>query len=208
MKIIAGIAAIAALSGCNSLNQALAERHETIEMYHIYDIRTAADNKTIAKAIADGIAQNTNSVNTVTPLQIGRPVPTEPGRFTLEDPVKGIRIPGVAMPKVAVCSDAVWTAQANRNTGNASALSLQFCLFKYREGYHLDVYATFRKASGVSQLPAALAEKLVGSAEQWVTKTIVDTVREIGRVPGTAVRYVEGQPELADLPLIDKVGQK
>jgi hypothetical protein len=206
--ITTAIAAAAALTGCNSLNQSLANRLETVEMYHIYDIQTTADTKALAKAIANGIAQNTNAVTSAMPLQLGKPVPAEAGRFTLEDPIKGMRIPGVMMPKVAVCHDAVWTAQANRTSPGSSALTLQFCLFKYKNGYNLDLYATFQKASGVSQLPNALAEKLVGTAEQWVNKTILDTVREVGRMPATKVTYLEGQPELTDLPAVDRIGQK
>lgn len=201
-------AAAAALTGCNSLNQTLANRHETVEMYHIYDIKTPADTKTLAKAVANGIAQNTNSVNSAMPLQLGKAVPAEAGRFTLEDPLKGARFPGMVMPKVAVCNDAVWTANANRTATGSSALTLQFCLFKYQGGYHLNLYATFQKASGAAQLPNVLAEKLVGSAEQWVNKTILDTVREVGRMPGTKVEHLEGQPDITDLPALDKIGQK
>ena len=202
------VAVATALAGCNALNEQMTSRVESVEMYHIYDIKTPADTQTLAKAIANGIAQNTNSVHTALPLQLGKTVPTEPGRFELKDPFNGNRFPGLPQTKVPVCSDAVWTADAKRTTAGSSDLTLYYCLYKYKTGYSLDLYATFVKASGVQQLANSLAEKMVGTAESWVNKTIVDTVREIERVPGTRVKHMEGQPELTDLPPSDKLGQK
>lgn len=206
--VLTAIAAAAVLSGCNAVNAQLANRTETIEMYHIYEIHTSADTATIAKAASNGIAQNTNSVRTALPLQLGKVVSATPARFTLEDPYANMRVPGMGPTKVAVCNDAVWTAVAKRTTPGASDLTLYYCLYKYRAGYNLDLYATFQKLSGVNQLPNALAEQLVGSAESWVNKTIVDTVREIERLPGTRVVHLEGQPDLGDLPSVDAVGRK
>ena len=202
------IAAASVLTGCNALNTQLANRTESVEMYHIYDIRTAADTSTIAKAASNGIAQNTNSVRTALPLQLGKTIPVEPARFKLEDPYSAMKVPGLLPTKVAVCNDAVWTAIAKRSTPGSSELTLYYCLYRYRAGYNLDLYATFQKSSGVNQLPNALAEQLVGTAESWVNKTIVDTVREIERVPGTRVVHLEGQPEIAELPAVDSVGRK
>lgn len=206
--VLTAIVTAAVLSGCNAVNAQLANRSETVEMYHIYDIHTAADTATLAKAASNGIAQNTNSVRTALPLQLGKSVPVTPARFTLEDPYANMRIPGMGPTKVAVCNDAVWTAVAKRTTPGASDLTLYYCLYKYRAGYNLDLYATFQKSSGVNQLPNALAEQLVGSAESWVNKTIVDTVREIERVPGTRVVHLEGQPEISELPAVDNLGRK
>lgn len=205
--ILTTVAVAVSLSGCNAVNAQLANRIETVEMYHIYDIRTAADTATLAKAASNGIAQNTNSVRTALPLQLGKTVAVTPARFTLEDPYANMRIPGMGPTKVAVCNDAVWTAVAKRTTPGASDLTLYYCLYKYRAGYNLDLYATFQKSSGVNQLPNALAEQLVGSGESWVNKTIVDTVREIERVPGTRVVHLEGQPELGSLPSVDAGGR-
>jgi hypothetical protein len=207
-SVLTAVATAAALSGCNAVNAQLANRTETVEMYHIYDIHTGADTATLAKAASNGIAQNTNSVRTALPLQLGKTVPATPARFTLEDPYASMRVPGMGPTKVAVCNDAVWTAVAKRTTPGSSDLTLYYCLYKYRAGYNLDLYATFQKSSGVNQLPNALAEQLVGSAESWVNKTIVDTVREIERVPGTRVVHLEGQPEISELPAVDNLSRK
>lgn len=84
-KIMAVALVTAALSGCNTVNQSLANRQEVVEIYHIFDFKTQADVATVSRAAANGLAQNTNSVQSSTPLQIGNSVPAEPGKFTLVD---------------------------------------------------------------------------------------------------------------------------
>ncbi len=214
---------IAALTGCGTGNSYLANRHTTVEMYHIFDIKTTAATSVVTKAAADGLTRNTNDLNQVTPLQMGKTVPVEPGRFVIDD--IGARLAGsnsgmgammqmAAMQnggvsiKAARCDDAVWTSRAQRSIAGSSNLTLYSCLYKYQAGYRLNTYAVFKKTEGgVYQVSRNIASTLVGTPEQWVNKTILDTVRAIENATGAKAVRLEGQPELNDLPSGALVGR-
>lgn len=213
-KVIALVAAAATLAGCASGNAYLANRNTTVEMYHIFDVKTSADTATVSKAAANGLAQNTNQVNQASPLQLGKTIPATPGRFTIED--MSARLAGTGMGnmlhlasiqnggatiKTANCQDAVWTSRAERTIAGSSNLTLYSCLYKYKAGYHLNTYAVFQKTEGgLTQISRDIASSLVGTPEQWVNKTITDTVRAIESATGAKVAHLEGQPSLDDLP--------
>lgn len=216
-KDIVTLCAVAiALSGCASSNSYLAKRTSTVEMYHIFDIKTTAATADVIKAAADGLAQNTNDIQQTTPLQMGKTVPEEPGRFVLDDvgaklasqnsglgammQMAAAQNGGMTM-KAARCDGAVWTSRAQRTISGSSNLNLYSCLYKYKAGYQLDTYAVFNKVEGgVYQISRDIANSLVGTPEQWVNKTIVDTVQSIEKVTGARVVHLEGQPELSGMP--------
>lgn len=120
------MAAVALLSGCNTANQSLANRQEVGEIYHIVDFKTQADVAKVSRAAAaNDLAQNTNIVQSSAPLQIGKAVPAEPGKFTLVS-LASILGGGGGMGammqiaaaqngssgiKVAKCDGAVWTSK-------------------------------------------------------------------------------------------------
>lgn len=214
------VAGVAVLSGCSSFNELAADRLETVEIYHIFDFKTSADIATVSRAAAGGLAQNTNSVQSSSPLQLGKPTPAVAGRFTLTDMSAAIggnagafmqmaaAQNGGAMTKIANCDGAVWTSKAVRHLAGSSNLTLYSCLYRYKAGYNLDMYAVFQKKSGgVGGVFQKGADALVGDAESWVSKTIVDTVRSIEGASGAKAVHVEGQPELGPLPAIDKLGR-
>lgn len=217
MKSLAFIVpALVVLSGCATGNSYMANRSSTIEMYHIFDIKTKAGTDAVIKAAVDGLAQNTSDIQQVTPLQMGKLVPVEPGRFAIEDvgaklagsnPGLGGMIQmasiqnGGAVLKAAKCDDAVWTSRAQRSVAGSSALTLYSCLYKYQLGYRLDTYAVFNKTEGgLYQVSRDIAKSLVGSPEQWVNKTILDTVHAIENATGAKAVRLEGQPDLMELP--------
>jgi hypothetical protein len=218
--ILTAVAGVALLTGCNAVNQSLANRQEVVEIYHIFDFKTQADVATVARAAANGLAQNTNSVQSSTPLQLGNTVPAEPGKFVLVDmasamgggmgammQIAAAQNGGSAM-KVAKCDGAVWTSKAVRNISGSSNLTLYSCLYRYRAGYNLDMYAVFSKTSGgLNGIFQSGADALVGTPEAWVNKTIVDTVRTIESAAGARGVHVEGQPELGSLPAVDKLSR-
>ena len=210
------IPVIVALTGCAAGNSYLANRTTTIEMYHIFDIKTNASTSVVANAAADGLTQNTSDLSQVLPLQMGKVVPVEPGRFTIEDvgaklansntglgammQMAAMQGGGVSI-KAAKCGDAVWTSRAQRSIAGSSDLTLYSCLYKYQAGYRLDTYAVFKKTEGgIYQISRDVANSLVGTPEQWVNKTILDTVHAIEKATGAKVVRLEGQPELTDLP--------
>jgi hypothetical protein len=204
-----------ATAGCGNLNSALAERYETVEMYHVFDVKTKASPDTIIKATADGLARNTNSVVHNRPLQIGAKIPAEPGRFQLVDPGEALKNTGMgamlAMSgntplRAAKCEGAIWNSKANRDITGSDHLTLYTCIYRYKDGYHLDMFAVFRKSSGgLTQIAREAAQAMVGTPEQWTNKTIVDTIRSVEVATASKVVRLEGQPELGELPKVDSL---
>ena len=149
-------------------------------------------------------------------------VPATPGRFTLVDmgskmagtgigammQMAAMQNAGVGM-KTANCEGAVWTARAQRTISGSSNLTLHGCLYRYQKGFHLDTYAVFQKVEGgLQQVSRDIASKMVGTPEEWVTKTILDMVRSIEKGANAKVTHLEGQPELGDEPGIGRLGQR
>jgi hypothetical protein len=214
-KFAATISACAALAGCGSLNSALAERQEMVEIYHVWDVKTSATPDKIIKATADGIARNTNSINQIRPLIKTGPLPDLPGRFEIVDGAAAMRGTGfgsfMAMAgggslsmNSAICNGAVWSSQAIRNISGSDHLRLFTCLYRYKTGYQINQYAIFTKRSGgVMQLAREASQAIVGTPEEWLNKTIVDTIRSVESSLGVASSYVEGQPAIGNLPKVD-----
>lgn len=217
LSLLTAVLAAAALSGCGNMNSVLAQRYETVEQYHVFDFKTKASPEVIIKGAADGLARNTNSVVQNRPLQLGAKVPETPGRFTLVDPMDALKGTGMAamlamsngagnsMLRVAKCDGAVWNSRANRSVAGSDSLTLYSCLYRYQSGYELDMYVVFKKVSGgLSGLARDATAGVIGTPEQWVNKTIVDTVRSIEIATASKMTYVEGQPALGDLPQVDQ----
>ena len=218
-KLITASLAVSALVGCGNLNSTLAARHETVEMYHIFDVKTASAPDVVIKAAADGLARNTNSVTQSRPLQMGVTIPDEPGRFELvnmADAFQGTSMghlmalgggAGAATMRVAKCDDAVWSSKAVRHISGSNNLNLFTCLYRYKDGYAINMYAVFQKVSGggLPDISRVISSALIGEPEEWVNKTIIDTVRSIESRTNAPVVHLEGQPELGDLPDVDKI---
>lgn len=207
---------LALAAGCGTTNSYLAQKNTTVEMYHIFDIKTAASTTAIARAITDGLSKNTNSISSNTPLQLGVAIPDTPGRFTIEHAGKRLGNTGIGAliqlasmqsggtgTKTANCEGAAWTGRAERTVTHSNNLTLHSCLYKYKDGYHLDTYAVFQKTEGgLIQISRDLANKLVGTPEEWVNKTIWDMVRSVEQAAQAKATHVEGQPELGPEPTI------
>jgi hypothetical protein len=222
--VIGIVASSLVLSACGTANQHLADSSETIELYHIFDIKTAADIDTVVIAAADGLAQNTNQIQQNRPLMMSTDIPVQPGRFKLMDmssTFAGAGMGGMLQHassqaggttmRIAKCDGAVWTSKATRAMPGYSNLNLYSCLYGYKGGYQLDVYGAFQKnLGGVSGLTQSLASGLVGTPEQWVNKTIMDTVRSIASASHSEIVQIEGRPRIASdqLPWVDMVSAR
>lgn len=216
------VAALATLGGCGGINNYLADKSETVEMYHIFDIRTAADIDTVVKGATDGLGQNSNRVQQSRPLMMSIDIPSKPGRFQLVDVGSAFngtsmgmmmqmasQQSGGATMRTAKCDGAVWTSHATRTITGYSDLNLYNCLYAYKGGYQLDIYAVFRKTSGgVFGFTKDIADAMVGSPDVWVNKTIVDTVRSIQSATHGQVTHLEGQPKIGDLPWADRFSSR
>ena len=83
-------------------------------------------------------------------------------------------------------------------------LDLTACIFQYKDGYHLDLYAVFTKQEGgLFQVSRDMANAMVGTPEEWTEKTFLDTVRSIRAATGADIALLEAQPELSGTPWLD-----
>ncbi len=126
------------------------------------------------------------------------------------NPLEGTRLGALAGAggtvgfRIATCDGAIWTARAQRTTGDAANLHLTACLFPYRDGYHLDLYAIFsKKEGGLMEISRQAAWAVVGTPDQWTEKTFLDTVRTIRAKTGADISYLEGQPDVVGTPWLD-----
>lgn len=204
------------LTGCGSLNSSLAERQESVEIYHVWDLKTSAAPDQMIRGLTDGIARNTNSINSNRPLRVNPALPAEPGKFQIVDGGAMLQNTGLGamlsmsgsagVLKSARCDDAIWSSVAVRNVTGSDSLRLYTCLYAYKGGYSINQYAYFTKQSGgLMQIAREASQAMVGTPEEWLNKTIVDAVRGAEKAASASARYVEGQPVIGSLPAVDAV---
>ncbi|MHB1013921.1 MAG: lipoprotein [Desulfurivibrionaceae bacterium] len=209
-SIIFAVAAFA-LTGCGATNNYLAQKTKTVEYYRIFDLKTSASRQVVSKAASDGIGRNAGNAQEATPIPASGEIPEKPGRFKLVNPFEGSKLAMLAGAgggtlgfRMATCEGASWTAQAQRNVSGSNNLNLTACLFQYKEGYHLDLYAVFtEQEGGLKQISRDMAYAMVGTPEEWTEKTFLDIVRSIRAKTGAEVTLIEAQPELAGTPWLD-----
>lgn len=187
------------------------ESSRATELYHIFDIKTAAKRDAIIKALQDGLNPNISKSDTITPLVMGAP-PETPGKFTLVNPFEASPLGGLipasqmAQMRQVRCDGAVWISTALRKVRGSNQLKLTMCLFPYAQGYHLDIHAIDIKERGgglSERLGRAIGTAIVGNSDDWTKKTIIDVVRNVNRTLAPQIRYVEGQPELTGTPWLE-----
>ena len=64
------------------------DRNQSNELYHIFDLKTAAPKRDVIAAAGTGLKRNTSDAQTMTPIVMGAP-PATPGRFTIRNPLEG-----------------------------------------------------------------------------------------------------------------------
>jgi len=205
--------------GCGTVNNALVEKHKNVEYYRIFDIKTTANRAAVIKAASNGLGKNVHSAVEATPIPNFSIPPVNPGRFKLVNPFANSNssLAGIAALsagggslgiKIAQCDGAVWTAKANRRIKRRSNLNLTACLWQYKDGYHLDLYANFQKEEGgVLEISRQMANAMVGTPEQWTEKTFLDIVRSIQSKTNAQITFLEGYPELSGTPWLDKIAE-
>lgn len=211
-RLAIAAAAVVGLAGCGTTNNYLAEKSQTVEYYRIFDIKTTASRQAVAKAASNGIGRNVNNAQEATPIPSSSDIPDKPGRFKLVNPFEGSRLAALAGGagslglRVATCDGAVWTAKAERRVSGSNNLNLYACLFQYKDGYHLDLYAVFTKQEGgLFQISRDIANAIVGTPEEWTEKTFLDIVRSIRTNVGAEIVLLEAQPEIAGTPWLDSL---
>ncbi len=198
------------ISGCGTMNNALVEKSKTVEYYRIFDIKTQADRYDISESASNGLGRNVNDTQEARPIPTSSDILDKAGRFKLVSPLEGSKFAAFASSggqigyKIATCEGASWTAQATRDISGQSLLKLTACLFPYKEGYHLDLYATFnKKEGGFMELSRQAANVMVGTPEEWTEKTFLDIVRQISEDTGAEITFLEGYPKMRGTPWLD-----
>lgn len=211
LPVLATIVALA-VSGCGTTNNYLAEKKQTVEYYRIFDVKTAANRQAVAKAASNGIGRNANNAQEVTPIPSTGEIPEKPGRFKLVNPFQGSTFAALAGGagslgiRMATCEGASWTAKAERRVSGSNNLNLTACLFQYKDGYHLDLYAVFTKQEGgLLQISRDMANAMVGTPEEWTEKTFLDIVRSVRTNTGAEIALLEAQPEISGTPWLDSM---
>lgn len=209
MRILILLVVLLSLSACGTINNALVEKRKTVEYYRIFDIKTQANRQTVIEAASNGLGRNVNDATEAKPIFIDE-IPDKPGKFRLVNPFKNSALGALASTggslgfQVATCDGSVWNAQAVRKISGSNQLVLTACLFPYKEGYNLDLYATFSKLEGgLRQITRSMANAIVGTPEEWTEKTFLDIVRTINERTHAEIRYLEGYPQLSGTPWLD-----
>ena len=201
MMACAAVAVLAA--GCSSSNgggNALASRQATVEYYRVFDIKTTVPAETVAKAASEGINRNVKDAQLSTPA--GAQVTDLPGHFKIADPTGAP--PGTAVDKGPSCDGASWTAKAAPQVRGSDNMNLVACLFPYKNGYHLDMYAVFTKQEGGwLAWPRQVGGMVLGTPEKFTEATMMDLVRAIREGTGANVSLIEAKPNLAGTPWLE-----
>lgn len=196
----AAVAAVALLAGCASTTRTV----ETTPGYAIYDIKAApgVTHALVAEAVKTSLQKNMSSVQ-VTNAIPPSPLPEKAGRFQLVSPFKGSNLAALAAAsgqslQVPTCEGAIMTAQAGDSSMSqyGEATSFFACVMPYQGGWSLNVYTTFRKASGtfnVQTLAATLMKPLTGDSSQFIPRTINSMVEAV-KATGATVTLVEAFP--------------
>jgi hypothetical protein len=171
-----------------------------VEYYRVFDIKTEVPAQTVAKAASDGINRNVKDAVLATPPGVEA---TElPGHFKIADPASAP--PGMPVAKGPSCDGAAWTAKATPRVRGTEDMNLVACLFPYKSGYHLDMYAVFTKPEGgLMQWPRRLGGIFLGTPEKFTESTMMDVVRAIREGTGAQVSLVEAKPNLAGTPWME-----
>jgi outer membrane murein-binding lipoprotein Lpp len=202
MTVSAAAVTAATLAGCSTGNGSnpLASHSTTVEYYRVFDIKTDVPAPSVAKAATDGINRNVKDAVVAAPPGVEA---TElPGHFKIADPTSAP--PGAPVAKGPSCDGAAWTAKATPRVRGTEDMNLVACLFPYKSGYHLDMYAVFTKPEGgIMQWPRRLSGAFLGTPEKFTESAMMDVVRAIRESTGANVSLVEAKPNLAGTPWLE-----
>jgi hypothetical protein len=192
----------AALAGCSTGDgNMFAARDKTVEYYRVFDIKTDPGNPAVVKAASDGISRHVADATLATSA-MGSELQEQPGRFKLASPTSSA--PGTASGQAPNCEGASWTAKGAPRVNGGDNMNVIACLFPYKNGYHLDMYAVFtKKEGGWLEWPRRVTGRLMGTPEKWTDQTMVDVVRSIRDATGAQVALVEAKPTLNGMPWME-----
>ncbi|TFW28332.1 hypothetical protein [Massilia horti] len=199
------VAVAVALAGCSTGDgNMFASRDKKVEYFRVFDIKTGAAGPEVAKAATEGINRNVANATMASPEA---QVQEQPGRFKLSATAPGAAPGAVAATPTPVCEGASWTAKANPRVNGGDNMNMIACLFPYKGGYHLDMYAVFsKKEGGWLEWPRRLTGRFMGTPEGWTDKAMNDVIRTIRESTGAEVLLVEAKPEVVGTPWMEASG--
>ena len=190
-----------ALAGCSTgAGQLFASRDRTVEYVRVFDIKTEAPTPSVLHAASEGISRNINNATLATPVSATAEVLDQPDRFKLAE------TPGAA--RGPTCDGASWTAKARPDV-RGQDVHIVACLYQYKTGYHLDMYAAFnKKEGGWLEWPRRATGFVLGTPEKFIDKTMLDLVRTIRETTKAQVALVEAKPEVTGAPWLEPAGAR
>jgi hypothetical protein len=154
----------------------------------------------VLHAASEGISRNINNATLATPVAATTEVLDQPDRFKLAE------TPGAA--RGPTCDGASWTAKARPDV-RGEDVHIVACLYQYKTGYHLDMYAAFnKKEGGWLELPRRATGFVLGTPEKFIDKTMLDLVRTIRETTKAQVALVEAKPEVTGAPWLEPAGAR
>jgi hypothetical protein len=192
--------AMTVLAACSTdSGSRFAARDTTVEYYRVFDIKTDAAAQAVARAATDGIGRNVKDAAIATPTVEATELP---GHFRMADPTSAA--PGTAVDKSPSCEGAAWTAKAAPYVRGGDNMNMIACLFPYKNGYHLDMYAVFTKPDGGwLSWPRRVGGMMFGTPEKFTENTMLDIVRSIRATTRAQVSLVEAKPNLPGTPWLE-----
>jgi hypothetical protein len=186
-----------ALAGCSTgAGEMFASRDRTVEYVRVFDIKTEAPRPAVLHAASEGISRNILNATLATPLPETADVLDQPGRFKLAETPGAARGPN--------CEGASWTAQARPDVRGTPDMHIVACLYPYKTGYHLDMYAAFSKQEGGwLAWPRRATGLVLGTPEKYAEKTMLDLVRTIRETTKAQVALVEARPDVTGTPWLE-----
>jgi hypothetical protein len=190
-----------ALAGCSTdAGSRFAARDTTVEYYRVFDIKTDAARDAVARAATEGLNRNVKEVSIAAPA--GVEATDLPGHFKMADPTSVA--PGTVVDKSPSCEGAAWTAKAAPQVRGGDNMNMVACLFPYKNGYHLDMYAVFTKPEGGwLSWPRRVGGMMLGTPEKFTETTMLDIVRSIRANTKAQVSLVEAKPNLPGTPWLE-----
>jgi hypothetical protein len=154
----------------------------------------------VAQAASAGINRNVKDAVVATPPNV---VATDlPGHFKMADPAS--TAPGAPGARGPTCEGASWTATAAPQVRGGDNMNLVACLFPYKSGYHLDMYAVFtHPEGGWMAWPRRLGGAMFGTPEKFTENAMLDVVRSIRVGTNADVALVEAKPNLQGTPWLE-----
>jgi hypothetical protein len=196
-RVIMAAVVGAALAGCSTgVGDMFAARDRTVEYVRVFDIKTEAPPPAVAHAASEGISRNIRNAILAAPLVDPAGVLDQPGRFKMAEAPGAARGPS--------CDGASWTAKARPDVRGSQDTYIVACLYPYKTGYHLDMYAAFtKKEGGWLAWPRRATGMVLGTPEKFIDKTMLDLVRTIRETTKAQVALVEAKPEVAGAPWLE-----